>query len=67
MIDFKDARVMDSSAAEAIDSITDKYKKLGKKLTLRHLSEDCKKALHSAGPFCTYEEDDPTYKVATNV
>lgn len=67
VIDFKDARVMDSSGAEAIDSITDKYKKLGKKLTLRHLSEDCKKALHSAGPFCTYEEDDPTYKVATNV
>ncbi len=67
IIDFKNARVMDSSGAEAIDSITDKYKKLGKKLTLRHLSEDCKKALHSAGPFCTYEEDDPTYKVATNV
>ena len=67
IIDFKNARVMDSSGAEAIDSITDKYKKFGKKLTLRHLSEDCKKALHSAGPFCTYEEDDPTYKVATNV
>ena len=67
IIDFKKARVMDSSGSEAIDSLTDKYKKLGKKLTLRHLSEDCKKTLHSAGPFCTYEEDDPTYKVATNV
>jgi len=66
-IDFKNARVMDSSGAEAIDGITDKYKQAGKKLTLRHLSEDCKKTLHSAGPFCTYEEDDPTYKVATNV
>ena len=67
VIDFKDARVMDSSGSEAIDALTDKYKKAGKKLTLRHLSEDCKKTLHSAGPFCTYEEDDPTYKVATNV
>jgi len=67
VIDFKNARVMDSSGAEAIDSITEKYKKLGKKLTLRHLSKDCKKALHSAGPFCTYEVDDPTYKVATNI
>lgn len=67
VIDFKNARVMDSSGAEAIDGITEKYKNAGKKLTLRHLSEDCKKALHSAGPFCTYEEDDPTYKVATNV
>ncbi len=67
IIDFKDARVMDSSGAEAIDAITDKYKKAGKKLSLRHLSEDCKKTLTSAGPFCTYEEDDPTYKVAHNV
>ena len=67
VIDFKDARVMDSSGSEAIDALTDKYKKAGKKLSLRHLSEDCKKTLHSAGPFCTYEEDDPTYKVATNV
>ena len=67
IIDFKKARVMDSSGAEAIDSITDKYKKAGKKLTLRHLSEDCKRMLTTAGPFCAYEEDDPTYKVAANV
>jgi len=66
IIDFKDARVMDSSGVEAIDNLTEKYKKLGKKLTLRHLSEDCKKVLTTAGPFCTYEEDDPTYKVAVN-
>ncbi|UPT78533.1 SulP family inorganic anion transporter [Sulfurovum sp. XGS-02] len=67
VIDFKDARVMDSSGAEAIDALTDKYKQAGKKLTLRHLSKDCKKMLKIAGPFCTYEEDDPTYKVAANV
>ena len=66
VIDFKDARVMDSSGVEAIDNITEKYKQEGKKLTLRHLSQDCKKVLTSAGPFCSYEEDDPTYKVATN-
>ena len=66
VIDFKDARVMDSSGVEAIDNITEKYKQAGKKLTLRHLSQDCKKVLTSAGPFCSYEEDDPTYKVATN-
>ncbi|MCF6243746.1 MAG: SulP family inorganic anion transporter [Sulfurovum sp.] len=67
IIDFKNARVMDSSGVEAIDGITEKYKQVGKKLTLRHLSIDCKKALNSAGPFCSYEEDDPTYKVAKNV
>jgi len=66
VIDFKNARVMDSSGAEAIDAITEKYKKAGKKLTLRHLSNDCKKVLTTAGPFCTYEENDPTYKVAVN-
>jgi SulP family sulfate permease len=66
IIDFKDARVMDSSGVEAIDGLTEKYKQAGKKLTLRHLSSDCKKVLTIAGPFCSYEEDDPTYKVATN-
>ena len=67
VIDFKNARVMDSSGAEAIDGLTEKYKKAGKKLTLRHLSEDCKRMLKTAGPFCSYEEDDPTYKVAADV
>ena len=67
IIDFKKARVMDSSGAEAIDGLTEKYKKAGKKLTLRHLSQDCKQMLTTAGPFCAYEEDDPTYKVAANV
>ncbi|CAA6810779.1 MAG: Sulfate permease [uncultured Sulfurovum sp.] len=66
IIDFKNARVMDSSGVEAIDGITEKYSKAGKKISLRHLSQDCKKVLKTAGPFCTFEEDDPTYKVATN-
>ena len=66
IVDFKNARVMDSSGTEAIDVLTEKYKKEGKKLTLKHLSDDCKKVLTSAGPFCSYEEDDPTYKVAVN-
>lgn len=66
ILDFKDARVMDISGVEAIDAITKKYAEAGKKLTIRHLSEDCKKILKDAGPFCTYEEDDPKYKVAIN-
>ncbi len=66
ILDFKDARVMDISGVEAIDNITKKYAKSNKKLTIRHLSEDCKKILKDAGPFCTYEEDDPKYKVAIN-
>jgi len=66
VIDFKNARVMDSSGVEAIDKITEKYEKAGKQLLLRHLSKDCKAILKKAGPHCTYEEDDPTYKVAYN-
>lgn len=64
ILDFKDARVMDISGVEAIDTITKKYKEAGKTLRIRHLSEDCKKILKDAGPFCSYEEDDPKYKVA---
>lgn len=66
VIDFKNARVMDSSGVEAVDAITKKYEDAGKNLLLRHLSADCKTILKQAGPHCTYEEDDPTYKVAFN-
>ncbi len=64
VMDFKNVRVMDSSGVEAIDKITKKYLEAGKKLTIRHLSNECKKLLKTAGPYCTYEEDDPDYKVA---
>ena len=66
VMDFKRARVMDSSGVEAIDKITKRYEEAGKRLTIRHLSEDCKKLLKAAGKYCTYEEDDPTYKVAVD-
>lgn len=66
VLDFKLARVMDGSGVEAIDSVTKKYREAGKTLSLRHLSSDCKNMLKEAGPYCTYEEDDPTYKVAIN-
>jgi SulP family sulfate permease len=64
VMDFKNVRVMDASGVEAIDKITKKYLQAGKKLTIRHLSNECKKLLKTAGPYCTYEEDDPNYKVA---
>ena len=67
VMDFKKVRVMDSSGVEAIDKITKKYKEAGKKLTIRHLSNDCKRLLKEAGPYCTYEEDDPDYKVASDI
>ncbi|MEN8303099.1 MAG: SulP family inorganic anion transporter [Campylobacterota bacterium] len=66
VIDFKNTRVLDFSGVEAIDAIVKKYEDAGKNILLRHLSADCKAILKSAGPHCTYEEDDPTYKVAIN-
>jgi len=67
IIDFSDSRVMDSSGVEAIDKLTKLYIDSGKSLKLRHLSEDCRAALRNAGPYCTHEIDDPTYKVARDV
>jgi len=64
IIDFKDARVMDASGVEAIEKLTQKYAKLGKKVTLRHLSDDCKATLKRAKANITQESDDPNYKVA---
>ena len=64
VLDFKSARVMDISGVEAIDAITKKYLELDKKVKIRHLSSECKSIMKNAGQFCTYEEDDPKYKVA---
>ncbi|WP_281950825.1 SulP family inorganic anion transporter [Nitrosophilus kaiyonis] len=64
VVDFKNARVMDQSGVEAIDKITKKYKEAGKSIVLRHLSPECKQLLKEAGPYCTWEEDDPNYRVA---
>ena len=66
VIDFKNARVMDASGVDAIDAIIKKYEEGGKNILLRHLSQDCKSILKKAGPYCSFEEDDPTYKVAYN-
>jgi len=66
VMDFKNVRVMDTSGVEAIDKITKKYLDAGKKLTIRHLSDECKKLLKTAGPYCTYEEDDPNYKIVVD-
>lgn len=41
IIDFKESRVADMSAIEALNGITNRYHKEGKKVHLRHLSPDC--------------------------
>ena len=48
VIDFRNARVWDHSALEAIDALATKYVEAGKKLHLVHLSQDCQLLLHKA-------------------
>ena len=64
VVDFKNARVLDFSGVEAIDTMIKRYEDANKNIFLRHLSPDCRSILKKAGPHCTYAEDDPTYKVA---
>jgi len=69
-IDFVEARVSDHSAIEAIFALVEKYQAVNKKVTLKHLSEDCKVLLYKASPIFegVIEEgiDDPRYHLAAN-
>jgi len=65
IIEFQNSRVADHSAIEAIDSLAEKYIKLGKSLHLRHLSEECKLLLTKAGDLVEVNVmEDPRYHVA---
>lgn len=67
VIDFKESKVVDMSAIDALNKITARYQKQGKKLHLRHLSPDCLKLLKNAeGIIEVNIIEDPTYKVMTN-
>ncbi len=64
VIDFKDSRIVDMSAIDALDKLSKKYAQLNKKLHLKHLSEDCRKMLKNAEAVIEVNiQDDPTYKV----
>ena len=64
VIDFKESRVVDMSAIEALNKITGRYLKVGKKVHLRHLSPDCQKLLKNADKIIDVNVvEDPHYKV----
>ena len=70
-IDFIESKVGDHSGVEALRNISDKYMEAGKKVTLTHLSPDCKLMLLKWNP--EFEEiiqdniDDPRYYVVTDM
>ncbi len=67
IIDFKESRVADMSGIEALNKLTERYQKVGKKIHLRHLSKDCIRLLENADDIIDVNVlEDPTYKVVAN-
>lgn len=67
IIDFSESKVVDMSAIEALNVLTDRYHKEGKKVHLRHLSPDCQKLLKDADKIVEVNVmEDPTYHVASD-
>ncbi|MCF0060699.1 SulP family inorganic anion transporter [Dyadobacter chenwenxiniae] len=65
VIDFSESRVADMSGIEALNKITEKYQKAGKKIHLTHLSPDCRRLLANAHDVIEVNIiDDPNYHVA---
>lgn len=65
VIDFKDSRIVDQSAIECVNKLTERYLKKGKNVHLRHLSSDCVKLIKKAEKICDVNVlEDPDYFVA---
>lgn len=64
IIDFKESRVADMSAIEALHALTHRYHIAGKKVYLRHLSNDCIQLLKNAEAIIEVNiMEDPSYQV----
>lgn len=67
IIDFKESRVVDHSAIEALNKVTERYAKVGKKVRLKHLSADCRNMLDNASAIIDLNYwKDPKYKLVSN-
>ncbi len=65
VVDFKNSRVADHSAIEAIDKLALRYDRAQKRLHLKHVSEECRLLMKKAGPLVEVNVvEDPTYHVA---
>lgn len=62
VFEFKNCQVFDHSALEAINTTCEKYRDLGKTVTLRHLSQDCHKVLNKAEAILEINTDDPLHR-----
>ena len=67
IIDFRESRIADMSAIEALNGLTSRYSKAGKVVHLRHLSEDCIALLKNAEAVIDVNIiEDPSYKLAVD-
>ena len=67
IVEFKNSRVADHSAIEAIDTVAERYISRGKTLHLVHLSPECKLLLEKAGDLVEVNViEDPDYHIATD-
>lgn len=67
VIDFAESRVVDMSAIEALNKVTERYAKSGKKIHLKHLSKDCLRLIKNAESLIEVNIiEDPTYKVVVD-
>ncbi len=64
IIDFEESRVADMSGIEALNKLTERYLKAGKKVHLKHLSSDCRRLLANADSLIEINIiEDPHYTV----
>ena len=70
-IDFIESKVADHSALEALFNLVEKYEAAGKKVRVKHLSEECQRLMIKASPKLAQvieeDVDDPRYHVMADV
>jgi len=67
VVEFRNCRVYDHSALEAIHNIGEKYRTQGMNMRLKHLSKECQALLKNAGDIIEVDLiDDPDYHIAIN-
>lgn len=67
IIDFEESRVVDHSAIEALNKVTERYAKVGKTVHLKHLSSDCRAMLDNAEAIIDVNYwEDPKYKLVSD-
>ncbi len=67
VVEFKNARVADHSAIEAIDTLAERYLSRNKTMHLKHLNQECKDLLEKADKLVELNLiEDPDYHIASD-